>query len=128
LRNRTTGMWSVSAKPLTARRNAVPIFSMIAGEGIGQPRVRSHERHHLPGDLKGRYVAIEIHPVQALDIKGHVTIEKLTHCQRCSHVNRMTPAEHTKPARTSAVRGEASLGVCPRFGRAQLCSLRPLSP
>jgi hypothetical protein len=71
----------------------------------------SHERHHLPGDLKGRYVAVEIHPVQALDIKVHVTIETLIHCQRCSHVIRMTPAEHTKPARTSAVRGEASVGV-----------------
>jgi len=35
--HRTTGRL-VSAKPLTARRNAVAIFSMIAGEGIGQPR------------------------------------------------------------------------------------------
>lgn len=32
---RTTGMWLVSANPLTARRNTVPIFSMIAGGGIG---------------------------------------------------------------------------------------------
>src|SRR5665647_173021 len=38
LANRTTGMWLASAKDLTERRNAVPIFSMIAGEGIGQPR------------------------------------------------------------------------------------------
>jgi hypothetical protein len=35
LPNRTTGMWFASAKSLTARRNAVPIFSMIAGDGIG---------------------------------------------------------------------------------------------
>jgi hypothetical protein len=36
--NRTTGMCSSSAKPDTDRRNAVPIFSMIAGDGIGNPR------------------------------------------------------------------------------------------
>jgi hypothetical protein len=31
-------MWLASTHDLTDRRNAVPIFSMIAGEGIGQPR------------------------------------------------------------------------------------------
>src|SRR5665647_109118 len=31
-------MWLVSANDLTGRRKAVPIFSMIAGEGIGYPR------------------------------------------------------------------------------------------
>jgi hypothetical protein len=36
--NRTTGMWSCSAKRATAFRNAVPIFSKIAGDGIGLPR------------------------------------------------------------------------------------------
>ncbi len=71
--------------------------------------MRSHERHHLAGDLKIRHVAVEIDPVQALDIQGHVTIEKLIHRQRCSHTNRMTPTRHAKPARTSAVRGAASL-------------------
>ena len=35
---RTTGMCSSSANRLTARRNAVPIFSKIAGDGIGLPR------------------------------------------------------------------------------------------
>ena len=29
-------MWSASANDATALRNAVPIFSMIAGDGIGQ--------------------------------------------------------------------------------------------
>jgi hypothetical protein len=38
LPNRTTGMCSASANALTARRKAVPIFSMIAGDGTGQPR------------------------------------------------------------------------------------------
>lgn len=37
-RVRTTGMCSASAKSLTARRKRVPIFSMIAGDGTGQPR------------------------------------------------------------------------------------------
>jgi len=32
---RTTGMWSAWANNVTAWRNAVPIFSIIAGEGIG---------------------------------------------------------------------------------------------
>ena len=37
----------------------------------------------------------------------------LAHRQRISHVNRMTPARPTKPARASVVRGEASLdGGC----------------
>jgi len=35
LPNRTTGMPLASAKSRTARRNEAPIFSMIAGDGIG---------------------------------------------------------------------------------------------
>jgi hypothetical protein len=35
---RTTGTCSVAANEDTDRRNAVPIFSRIAGEGIGNPR------------------------------------------------------------------------------------------
>ena len=35
LPNRTTGIWLSSANRSTALRNAVPIFSMIAGDGIG---------------------------------------------------------------------------------------------
>ena len=35
---RTIGMWLSSAKVVTARRNRVPIFSITAGEGIGNPR------------------------------------------------------------------------------------------
>ncbi len=35
LANRTTGTWLASTNDLTDRRNVVPIFSMIAGEGIG---------------------------------------------------------------------------------------------
>jgi len=38
LPNRTTGIWLSSANDRTARRNAVPIFSRIAGDGIGLPR------------------------------------------------------------------------------------------
>src|SRR5680860_1515466 len=32
--NRTTGIWSASANAFTARRKAVPIFAMIAGDGM----------------------------------------------------------------------------------------------
>ena len=74
--------------------------------------VLGHERRHLPTDLKIRHVAVGIDPVQALDIQGHVSIEKLIYRQLCSHANRMTPARHTKPARTSPVRGAASLDEC----------------
>ena len=38
LPNRTTGILLSAAKRCTAVRNAVPIFSMIAGDGIGLPR------------------------------------------------------------------------------------------
>ena len=85
--------------------------------------MRSHERHHLAGDLKTWYVAVEIDPVKALDIQGHVTIEKLIHRQRCSHTNRMTPTRHAKPARTSAVRGAASLADCSQAPRETPVSL-----
>ena len=34
LPKRTTGMWLASANDATARRNAVPIFSKMAGDGI----------------------------------------------------------------------------------------------
>ena len=37
LPNRTTGMWSSRANCATAFRNANPIFSKIAGDGIGFP-------------------------------------------------------------------------------------------
>ena len=48
LPNRTSGMRFVSANLLTDRRNAVPIFSRIAGDGNGHPKMLGHERHHLP--------------------------------------------------------------------------------
>ena len=38
LPNLTTGMCSSPAKRDTDRRNAVPIFSRIAGDGMGKPR------------------------------------------------------------------------------------------
>jgi len=75
-------------------------------------QVRSHERRHLPGDLKTWYLAVEMDPVQTLDTQGHVTIQKLIRRQRCSHATRMTPTRHAKPARTSVVRGAASRDEC----------------
>ncbi|WP_426939038.1 hypothetical protein ACQCSV_01550 [Pseudarthrobacter sp. S3] len=36
-----------------------------------------HERNHLAADLQGRDLAVEIDPVQALNIQGHVAVENL---------------------------------------------------
>jgi len=79
--------------------------------------VLGHERRHLPTDLKIRHVAVGIDPVQALDIQGHVSIEKLIYRQLCSHANRMTaadtPSQHAprrseaQPDWMSAFRGKA---------------------
>src|SRR5665647_597025 len=103
-------MWLVSANDMTTRpeRRADLLHDRRRGNRVSQ--VLGHERRHLPTNLKIRHVAIEINPVQTLDIQGHVTIQKLIHRQRCSHATRMTPTRHAKPAHTSAVRGAASLG------------------
>ena len=104
-----------------AERCAHLLHDRRRGNRIAQ--VLGHEPHHLPGDLKVRHVAVEIDPVQALQIQGHVTIQKIVHRQRFSHHPRMTQARHAKPARSSAVRGRASLeyGNVPR-------KLRVLAP
>jgi len=52
---------------------------------------------YLPGDLKIPHVAVEIDPVQALQVQGHVTIQKIAHRQRCSHTNSMTAAQDARP-------------------------------
>jgi hypothetical protein len=90
-----------------AKRCAHLLHDRWRGNRIAQ--VPGHEPHHLPGDLKVRHIAVEIDPVQALQIQGHVTIQKIVHRQRISHHPRMTQARPTKPARASAVRGTASL-------------------
>ena len=53
LANRTIGISLSSAKEATARRNAVPIFSKIAGEGTGT---------QVPGT---RHLTADLHPARS---------------------------------------------------------------
>ena len=53
----------------------MPIFSRIAGDGIGLPRCAVRKLHHLPTDLQIRHIAVEIDPIQALQIQAHVPVE-----------------------------------------------------
>jgi hypothetical protein len=52
LPKRTTGMLLSVAKRSTAVRNAVPIFSMIAGDGIGLPRCAVINDTTCPGTCR----------------------------------------------------------------------------
>jgi hypothetical protein len=73
-----------------------------------------HERGHLPTDLQVRHVTVELDPVQALKVQRHMTIEQIIHRHRhrCSHSHSLNRTRRARPAPASAVRGEASLGVC----------------
>jgi hypothetical protein len=72
-------------------------------------QVLHHERHHLTADLQVRHVAVEVDPVQALHIQRHMPIEKIVHRHCCSHTRQPDRSRQPRPARTSAVRGGASL-------------------
>jgi hypothetical protein len=71
--------------------------------------VLRHERRHLPADLQVRHVAVQVDPVQALDVQRHMPIEQLIHRHHSSHAHQPDRTWQPRPARTSAVRGGASL-------------------
>src|SRR6478609_990322 len=114
--------WS-AANSATALRNRSPIFSRIAGDGIGNPK-RGQKAHHLPGHLQTGHPSVEVNPVEALQIQTHVPIEDVVHGHHarghrvppgsgvsatppaCPHPTTTSPAN---PTTTSAVRGAASL-------------------
>src|SRR5664279_1249176 len=90
------------------RRRRDPVTQMLG-----------HERHDLPAHLQVRHVSVEIDSIQALHIEDHVTIKKIVHRQRRSHNHQPGRTRPAGPTRTSAVRGEASLGKEPTTKKEQ---------
>ena len=93
-------MCSLWAKRDTARRNAVPILSMIAGDGIGIAQMLPQERRHLTTHLQVRHIPVEVDPVQALHIQTHVPIEKI----RAPSPTRPSPQTARKATRSTSPR------------------------
>ena len=83
--NRTTGMSLTSAKSDTARRNAVPILLNIAGDGTGNPRCSFMNAHDLPADLQARHIAVEVDPIETLQIERDMTVEQIVHVHHAGH-------------------------------------------
>jgi hypothetical protein len=83
LPNRTTGMWLSAAKRSTAARNAVPIFSMIAGDGIGLPRCAVINDTTCPPTC--RFGTVQIDPIQTLHIQAHMPVNHIVHRHHRSH-------------------------------------------
>ena len=69
-----------------------------------------HEHCHLTADLQRRNIAVEIDPIQTLDVQPTCPSSRsFTVNVAITHMHRTRSAE---PAPGSAVRGEASLGAC----------------
>jgi len=68
--------------------------------------MRRQKRDDLPTNLQVRHIAVEINPVQALDIQTHMPIEEIVHRQCRSH--------NDKPGRNRTARSargpEAGVG------------------
>ena len=63
------------------------------------PDAAGHERHHLTAHLQGRHIAVEIDPIQTLEIQRHVSIKQIVHRHRLSHDHslRRTRATQASP-------------------------------
>ena len=66
--NRTTGMWLASAKEATERRNLVTDLLQARRRGHREPAV-PQELHHLPAHLQLGEVAVQVDPVQTVQIE-----------------------------------------------------------
>jgi hypothetical protein len=88
--------------------------------GNRHAQVIVQEREDPAAGLQRRHIAIEVNPVQALDVQHGVTIQQLRDCDHMRHGDRLQHAplrSQDQPARTSmqaepsasAVRGGASL-------------------
>ena len=78
-------------------------------------QMRGQERDHRPTRLQGRHIAIQTDAIQTLNIQRYMPIEHIVHRHRRSHPNSLTATRPADQPHTSAVRGEASLVVCPVF-------------
>ena len=65
--------------------------------------------HHLTADLQIRHVAVQIDPIQTLQIEQHMPVEHIVHRHCGSHLHTLTATEPPHQTKASAVRGEASL-------------------
>jgi AAA domain len=68
------------------------------------------ETHHLAAHLQVRHIDVEIDPIQTLQIQRHMPIEDVVYRHRVDHEPQPGRNQAARPATTSAVRGEASLG------------------
>ena len=48
-------------------------------------QMRGHERHHLPGHLQVRHIAVQVDPIQALHIQVHMPVKHIIYRHRRSH-------------------------------------------
>jgi hypothetical protein len=63
------------------------------------------ERHHLPTHLQVRHIAVQVDPIQALDVQGHLPIKHTVHRQRAGHRHRLPALQG--PDQPEARRSEA---------------------
>ena len=68
------------------------------GDRVAQ--MPGHEPDHLPRRLQLRDIAVEIDPIQTLQIKRHVPIEKIVHRQRLGHHHSLRAPCHPRQPQT----------------------------
>ena len=60
--------------------------------------------HHLTAHLQIRHVAIQIDPIQTLQIEHHMPVKHIVHRHRGSHLHTLTATE--PPDQTSSLGGQ----------------------
>ena len=53
----------------------VPHLLHDRGRGDGLTEVVAHEGDHLAGDLEIRHIHVEVDPIKALEVEGHMVVE-----------------------------------------------------
>ena len=67
----------LSGEGLYLSPEALPIFSMTLGDGIGKPRCSVMKGHDLPTHLQVRHISVEQEAVHTAHLELHMTVEDL---------------------------------------------------
>src|SRR2546421_4102859 len=92
------------------------------------------EQHHLPRNLQVRHVPVEVHPVRALQIQRHLTIEHVvdrhrTLRHRAPHTSTEMPYSTPQPAapslRTATTHLDGPRRSLVRYPACSICLISP---
>ena len=89
----------VAREPAGLRSEPITDLSQQRRGRDRMPEMPTQEPHNLTGDLQPRHIRVEDHPVDALDLERHMTLEHIVDIRHARHPASMTahaPRCHTQ--------------------------------